>query len=130
MLHALADRDPDAHRDDEIVASDVKRIAQGALDALRYLGRFLGRSDAVQQDRELVAPDPGDRVARAQMGCEATRQGNQKRVTSGMAEAVVHELEAVKVEEEHRAPVVVGHARRASATPRGDPGRACGWEGR
>ena len=29
----------------------------------------------------------------------ATRQGNQKRVTGGMAEAVVHELEAVKVEE-------------------------------
>ena len=61
------------------------------------------RLDVLAQHRELVAAEPGGGVARAQQGGEPMRELDQYGVTGGMAEPVVHRLEAVEVEIEQMA---------------------------
>src|SRR5437763_13464156 len=57
--------------------------------------------EVVQQNRELVAAKPRDRVARAQTAFELARDGDEQLIADGMPEAVVDHLEAVEVKEQH-----------------------------
>src|ERR1700692_625469 len=82
---------------------DAERSLQGSKRALRDgSGTVLG-VDAVQQQRELVAAEPGHGVARSQDARESTRERNQEMITDRVAEAVVDELEAIDVQEQHGA---------------------------
>ena len=76
----------------------------------------------VEQNGELVPsepgdrvflPDPGDGVAGAQALLEPLRNFDQQLVAEHMAETVVHQLEAVEVEEQDREHLA-GMAGRAS----------------
>ena len=67
-------------------------------------------AEPVQQNRELVAAEPGERVARPQARLEPPRHGDEQRVADQVAEAVVHDLEAIEVDVERREP-----RRRAAA---------------
>ena len=67
-------------------------------------------ADAGEQHRELVAAEPrqralavesGDGIGASQRLLEPTRDAHQELVAGGVAEAVVDDLEAIDVEEEH-----------------------------
>ena len=56
----------------------------------------------LQQDDELVPAETGDGVARARTLLDPRADGDQQLVADVVPEAVVHRLEAVEVEQEHR----------------------------
>ena len=58
-------------------------------------------AEPVEEDREFVAAEPGQRVAVAQARLEPARGGDQQLVADQVAEAVVDDLEAVEIEVEH-----------------------------
>ena len=62
-----------------------------------------GVDDVLEQHGELVAAEPRDGVAGAQRGRDAPGERDQQVVADRVAEAVVDELEAVDVQEQHRA---------------------------
>jgi hypothetical protein len=68
--------------------------------------------DAVEENRELVAAQTRQHVAGAQARGELVRDGREQLIANEVAEAVVHQLEAIDVDEEHRV-AVVAHALRA-----------------
>ena len=72
------------------------------LDAERDRVGLVRVADVVQQDRELVAAEPGERVALPQAGLEPARHGDEQFVAHQVAEVVVDDLEAVEVEIERR----------------------------
>ncbi len=88
-----------------------------------------GGAHAVEQDREFIAAQPRQRVfavaarhrvGRTQRRLQPPRQADQQLVAGEMTQAVVDQLEAIDVEEEHRE---AGARRCARARPgvRGDP---------
>ena len=105
------EHDADARADVDLVLVDAQRLDQGILDlACDGLG-LLGPGQALDDDRELVAAGPRDRVGVAQVRGEALRDALQHLVAGGVAERVVDLLEAVKVEEQQ--PEVAAAAPRA-----------------
>ena len=98
-------------------------------DPLGDPGRAALAADVLGQDRELVAAEAGDRVARAQRLLEPRGDRREQLVAGRVAEAVVDELELVEVEEEHRDR---GPRRWAwtEGVARGGRGRGCGSAGR
>jgi len=62
---------------------------------------------AVEQDRELVAADPGERVGPADGGVQQPTDTRDQLVAGCVAERVVDELEAIEVEEEDGSRLVV-----------------------
>ena len=72
---------------------------------MSLLGGIDGSRDAsnlLDEDRELVASEPRDRVARRQRIPQSSADTAQERIARDMTEAVVHGLEVVEVEEQHR----------------------------
>ena len=61
-------------------------------------------AELVQENRELVAAEPGERVARPQARLEAARHRDEQLVADQVAETVVDDLEAVEIEIERREP--------------------------
>ena len=70
------------------------------MHALGDQRRLVRVGHAVEQDRELVAAEPGDGVRRPHGRLEPPRDRDQQPVSRLVAERVVDELEAVEVEEE------------------------------
>ena len=66
LAGAVADGYPDAGGHEQLAPIDVERLAETLLDPSGDLGGLALRPDAAEQDRELVAPEPGDGVTRAQ----------------------------------------------------------------
>ena len=101
----MVDGDADARAHHQLTPLDPEWLAERGLSAARDLLGLLDRLDPVEEDRELVAADPGDRVT----GTEACRKPAcsryQELVADGVVEAIVYDLEAIEVEEEDGAPV-------------------------
>ena len=70
----------------------------------------VAKAGALDQHQELVAPEAADRIRLAQRPAEAGGHLAQHIVTDTMAQGVVHVLESVEVDEEHR-PVLAGATR-------------------
>ena len=70
------------------------------------------------EDRELVAAEAGHDVGRAHHRAQPVGDRHQQPVAGGVPEAVVHHLEAVEVEEQHRDALAALAAARASSRPR------------
>ena len=69
------------------------------------LGDLLGLGDVLEvfaEHDELVAAEPGDGVSDAHDGADAFRRLAKQHVAGLVAEAVVHHLEVVEIEEQHR----------------------------
>ena len=81
------------------ITNGACRLLQDALGDHRRLVRV---ADVVEQQRELVAAQPRDGVVGAQRRFEPSRDRLQQLVADGVPEAVVDDLEAVEVEEQHR----------------------------
>jgi len=103
---ALAQRRADARAWNYIPALECKRRGERALDAPRRV-LCVGRADdLLEQHRELVAPEPRHHVPRPHRCPQAFRDLRQDAVARRVAEAVVHRLEVVAVEEQHTEPVI------------------------
>jgi len=101
------ERDADARLDEQRVAPDHNGRGQARADALAHVHRLAHVGDLREEDRELVAAEPRDRVGGAHGHPQTDRDLTKQVVAHGMAERVVHFLEAVEVGEEQgeRRPV-------------------------
>ena len=100
LVRVVSDGDADARGDEHLAPLEVERRLQ-VRD--HTLGGVDGRGDlhVLDQDRELVPTEAGDRVARRARVPEALPDGPQQRVAGQVTQRVVDRLEVVQVEEEH-----------------------------
>ncbi len=111
VLHArLGEDDADAGGVAHLLAGEVDGLADDPEDPVGGRGHFHLAGHIAHQDHELVAPETGGEVVRADAGADPVRDGGQDPVTAGVAQEVVHDLEAVQVEEEDRRLAVGGQA--------------------
>jgi hypothetical protein len=103
--------DPDARRHEHLGAVDLEGVCQGVADPpghrLRVQQRRLHVADLAalqvpEQDQELVGSAPGERVGLADRAGQALGDGLEEPVAALHAERVVHELEVVQVQRQHR----------------------------
>ncbi len=92
----------------------MKRSGQAFLQPLGHRHRIVWSSEVVEQNRELVAPEARRRVGRPQVGRYPLGNTREQRVAQQVTKAVVDQLEAVEVEEQHSevlvgVPVRAGH---------------------
>ncbi len=101
---AGADGDPDAGTDPHGAGAGLDRRAEHAEQAVcqRPDPRLIG--DVRTEDHELVAPQAGHRVTGSDSGSQPASQDPQNGVARGVALPVVHRLEVVQVDEDHRRP--------------------------
>ena len=88
--------------------------------ALGQLDRLLLAAQVLAEHDELVAAEPRDGVLAADGLAEPAAHRDQELVAGLVTEAVVHELEAVEVDEQHRHHrfvVAVGEPRQRVAEP-------------
>src|SRR5712692_1534980 len=104
----ITGRDADARGDDEWGASlERDRLGQGIDQSLGDdVGPLLDRL-ALDEYDELIATEPADRVALPQRVGQPTCYGAQQSVTGGVPERVIHVLEVVEVDEQHRRGTVL-----------------------
>ncbi len=91
--------DADARADHELAPGDPDRLLECEEQPLRDADG-MGFVRSVEQQRELVAAEPGQGVARAARLREALGNGLEQLVARVVAEAVVDLLEAVEVDEQ------------------------------
>ena len=95
--------DPDARRHREAVRVDDER-RRDLVEDLAGERRHVLLLEVREEEDELVAPDARDGVAGPHAPAEARRDLPQDLVADPVPHRVVHELEAVEVEEEHGEP--------------------------
>ena len=99
---AVGERDPDARADRDRAVAQLQRVGERVEDALRDASGLVGRVEIVDEDRELVAAEPGDRVEVAEVRVESVGDRDQERVAGEVTEAVVHVLEPVEIDDHDR----------------------------
>ncbi len=97
---ARRDGDPDARPRERVRVADADRDADHVDQAIGDEPGVLGAGQVLDEDGELVAAEAGRRVARPEHLHDPLRDHLQQLVAAGMAEAVVHGLEVVEVEEQ------------------------------
>ena len=90
--------------EDDLLARDLDRRAQRAAQALGQHGELARVVLGGNEDRELIAADARERVARIERALQATGDREQQAVADDEAERAVHALELVEIEEEDRGP--------------------------
>ena len=94
--------DADARRDVDLPTGDRERLRHGVRHALRHhLGR-IGRQALHDQDGELVASETGENVVAVEQVANPLRERTQQLIPDVVAIAVVDELEAIDVDQQHR----------------------------
>ena len=75
--------------------------------------RDVGRPvNAFDENRELIAAEPRDRVGSPHAVAESLTDGDQKLIAGSMAEGIVDVLEVIDVEQKHREGLAAGALRR------------------
>ena len=100
VAHAAAG-DADAGTGVELGACDVNRQLQGGQQALGQVDRHGIAFEVQCQHRELVAAEPGDDVVGPELVLQTARHLHQELVAGVVTQAVVDELEAIKVQKHH-----------------------------
>ena len=125
LIFAAPQGNADAGADEDLVAAKLERGRQTGQESLCRQRRVARSAQAVEQNREFVAAQPGDgllppqvgnRVGAAHAALESPRDRDQKLVTDLMTEAVIDILEPVEVEEQNREQIG-GIAQRAAGRP-------------
>ena len=93
----LGDHDAEAGADPLVAVARRERLAEGGDDPLGDGDRVTFSRDALEDERELVAAEPRNGVARAHRLVQPGRDRHQQLVAGGVAEGVVHQLEVVDV---------------------------------
>ena len=96
------DGDADAGADGHGLVVEDELGGEAVDQAARHLDRVLGLLAAGLEDGEFVAAEAGHDVAVAQVAAQALGHLAEQLVAGGMAQRVVHALEAVEIEAEHR----------------------------
>ena len=96
--------DADARGHADLVAGSEHRPDQSVEDLGGDHGGVLGLGDIVEQEHELVAAQPGDRVRLAALALQPAGHLDEQGVADIVAEGVVDSLEAVQIEEKDRHP--------------------------
>jgi diguanylate cyclase (GGDEF)-like protein/PAS domain S-box-containing protein len=97
----LAEGDADARADHHLPPVNAQRLMQGRMDPVDDGQRFR-QIAIVEQDGELVAPEPGDRVTCPDTPGQPLRHRDQDRIAGTVAERVVDPLEVIQVDEDDR----------------------------
>src|SRR5436190_2908006 len=109
---------PDAGGGDAVAAVDAQRPATVLDDLLRHAQGVVAFLDVLEQHDEFVAAEARHGVARAHARAQSGGEVPEQSVTRGVAERVVHVLEAVEVEiEERDLRAIPPRARRGHAQP-------------
>ena len=103
--------DPHARPDDNLAAVDPDRLAEGVFDAFGNAHGIVRPSHVVDQHRELVATESGGDIHRSDRAAQPFGDLCEELVPRGVTETVVHVLEAVEIEQQHR-----GHLLRSQRT--------------
>ena len=112
LVGAGAQGDADARAGRRVAVRQLEWRAEQLQHALGHGDRVLLVGDVLAQDRELVATEAGDRLVPAQRVAQPLGDRQDQLVAGRMAEAVVDDLEAVEVEEQHR-DMAAGATRQA-----------------
>ena len=99
-LAALADRRTDRHTQQKLVGLGIRFRHEGPQPPDRFLHNL--RRRLRQQHDELVAADPGHHIAIAERLGQQIRRFLEQAVAEQMAEAVVIQLQAVDIADDHR----------------------------
>jgi hypothetical protein len=106
-LFGAREGDTDAERRHGLVAvAEADRLAQLAEDPTGNVDRVVGVAHVLEQHGEFVTTEASQQVARAQRLLQPFCHRDQQLVARVVAEAVVDQLEAVDVSEEHRVRLV------------------------
>ena len=107
-------RNPDARR----ISSSPLDTTNGSSMAAQILAAISADLcrlvEVLAQDDELIARHARQRVARAEVRGQTSRDGDQQLVADPVAIAVVHQLEAVEIREQDRCHVPERRARRTA----------------
>jgi hypothetical protein len=96
----------------------VERLLERVQDPFRRRDRSLWDGGVLQQDSELVASKAGSRVGWSYACTDALRRSHEQLVTRGVAEAVVHRLEIIEIQEQDRdAPTFPSTSRQRVLDP-------------
>ena len=95
-------RDPDARPDEDLLPVELERSVQRLEDPNGDVGRTDALATVLEQDRELVATEPGRRVRRAEARPQPLPHLAQQTVAGRVSERVVDRLEVVEVHEQDR----------------------------
>ena len=94
--------DADAHRDEQLALLEEERPLQLGAEALGHRGDRARVLHVLEEDGELVAAEPGDGVLRPQADGQPLAEADEQLIARAVSEAVVDDLEAVEIEEQHR----------------------------
>ncbi len=97
-----AHRHPDAGSYLHAAVTDHRRLPQSRDDPFCHTEGGVCVGDPVEQDGELIAAQAGDEVTRPDRLIQALRGDSEQFVARPVTEAVVHILEVVEVDEQHR----------------------------
>ena len=111
-LLAVMHDDADRGGEDDLLGADLHRRAERAPDPLGERRHVMRVALGDEQDGELVAAEPRERVLRVEMTAEPPAEREQHAVADHQAEALVHVLEAVDVDEDDGGAVGLTFARR------------------
>ncbi len=109
--------DADARREEKLAPGEHERPGERTRELLDHRGDVARIREVLEQHREFVAAQPGDRVIPAQGLAQPLADQAQRLVAGVVAEGVVDDLEAIEIEEQHR---------HVSRGPRGARARAPG----
>ena len=87
--------------------ADAIGLAELVDQLLRHRGRFARLGNLLQQHAELVAADARDKVVAAHAGAQPRGDHLEEPVSDVVPQAVVHLLEVVEIDEQHRHGLVV-----------------------
>ena len=93
--------DADAHRDEQLPLLEEEGPLQLGAEPLRHRGHGARVLDVLEQHRELVAAETGDRVLGPEADGQPLAEADEELIARAVTEAVVDHLEAIEVEEEH-----------------------------
>lgn len=97
----------------------AKGFGEHPEQALGHPAGVRRRREVAAHDDELVPAEASDEIARSSRVPEPSADLHEQRVAPGVAEAVVHNLEAVQVAEQHReAAAAVAQAVEGPGQPR------------
>jgi len=105
------DGDPNARRCEEFPFHNAERGFELRENPLGEGDRVALRVNIFEQDREFVAAEARQRVAGPQTALETARDGDEQHVSRHVPETVVHELEAVEIQEQHGRDMIVAPLR-------------------
>ena len=118
LVVRAAHRDADARRDEDVASAvDLHRLPEERLHALGHEFDVAGPVDTIEENGELVATQSCEHVAGAEAGRQLVRDRRQQLVSNQVAETVVHQLEAIDVDKQHRIPIVAHSLRTPEHAP-------------